>query len=98
MIEWLENHLFTCIFKSSFGIECPGCGTQRAFISLLKGEIIESLKYHAGVIPFILTIAALLIQLKVKHPSGGKIVMWLFMVTATATISQYIIKQFFLPN
>lgn len=96
MINWLENHLFNCIFKSSFGIECPGCGTQRALISLLKGDIISSLKYHAGVIPFLITVIALIIQLKLKHPSGGKIIMWLFIVTTATTITQYIIKQFIL--
>lgn len=94
MIEWLENHLLTCIFKSSFGIECPGCGTQRAFIALLKGDIISSMQYHAGVIPFILTIIALIIQLKLKHVNGSKVVMWLFITTTTITIIQYLVKQF----
>lgn len=94
MIEWLENHLLTCIFKSSFGVECPGCGTQRAFIALLKGDLLSSLQYHAGVIPFILTIIALIIQLKIKHVNGSKVVMWLFIATTTVTIIQYIIKQF----
>ena len=98
MIEWLENHLFTCIFKSSFGIECPGCGTQRALIALLKGDIISSLQYHAGVIPFIFTIIALIVQLKVKHINGSKIVMWLFITTTIITIAQYITKQFVLGH
>lgn len=98
MIEWLESHLFTCIFKSSFGVECPGCGTQRALIALLKGDILSSLQYHAGVIPFILTIIALFIQLKLKHVNGSKIVMWLFIATTTITIAQYILKQFVFSN
>lgn len=93
MIHWLEQHLFPCFFKSHFGIECPGCGSQRAFIALLKGNLSESLHYHAAIIPFIVTILALLVQLKIKHVNGGKWVMWCFIVTTTITVAQYVLRQ-----
>lgn len=93
MINWLENHLLECFFKSHFGIECPGCGAQRSFIALLKGHITESFQYHAALIPFIITIILLLIQLKIKHVNGGKWVMWAFILTSTLTVIQFIIKQ-----
>ncbi|MBS1634873.1 MAG: DUF2752 domain-containing protein [Bacteroidetes bacterium] len=96
MIEWLENHFISCGFKSSFGIECPGCGTQRAFIALLKGDIMGSLHYHPGLIPFLVTLAILLIQLKIKHPQGGKWIMWSFITTVAITLVNYIIKQYLL--
>ena len=28
--------------KSLFGIECPGCGVQRAFALILKGELTDA--------------------------------------------------------
>lgn len=93
MIEWLEHHLFSCFFKSHFGLECPGCGVQRSVIALLKGNIIESVQLHAAVIPFILTIMLLVAQLIIKHEKGGKWVMWAFIATTTITMVQYIIKQ-----
>lgn len=93
MTDWLEHHLFTCFFKSHFGMECPGCGMQRALIALLRGDISGSLDYHAALIPFILTIASLILQIIFKHEKGGKVVMWLFILTTTITISQYIIRQ-----
>lgn len=93
MINWLENHLFTCLFKANLGIECPGCGTQRALIALLKGNLSESFGYHAGLIPFLATLTALVIQLFVKHEKGGKVVMWLFIITTCITFIQYIIRQ-----
>ena len=98
MIHWLENHLFTCFFKSHLGIECPGCGMQRSLISLLKGDLIESLQYHAALVPFILTILLLLIQLKIKHVNGGKWVMWAFILTSVITVVQYIARQIILLN
>lgn len=92
MINWLEHHLFACFFKSNIGLECPSCGMQRSLIALLKGNIIESLKYHAALIPFIITIMLLIIQLKIKHVNGGKWVMWSFIITSTITVLQFIIK------
>jgi hypothetical protein len=71
---------------------------QRSLISLLKGDLIESLQYHAALVPFILTILLLLIQLKIKHVNGGKWVMWAFIVTSAITIVQYIARQTILLN
>lgn len=98
MIDWLEHHLLTCFFKATFGVECPGCGSQRALIALLKGDVIGSLKYHAALIPLALTIIALLVQLKIKHEKGGRWVMWLFIATSGITVVQFIIKQAILLN
>ncbi|MBK7669466.1 MAG: DUF2752 domain-containing protein [Sphingobacteriaceae bacterium] len=54
-----------------FGIDCPGCGMTRAFFALIRGNLMESLSYNPGLIPFLITVTALLIQLKLKHPRGG---------------------------
>ena len=96
MIHWLEHHLFTCFFKSHFGMDCPGCGAQRAFIALLKGDLVQSLYYHAALIPFMVTVLALIIQLIFKFNKGGKWVMWCFIVTSAITLIQYIIHQIIL--
>ena len=96
MLNWLEDHLFPCFFKSHFGMECPGCGMQRSLIALLKGDIIISLQYHAALIPFIITILLLIFQLKFQHINGGKLVMWAFIVTTCITLMQFIIRQIIL--
>jgi hypothetical protein len=93
MIHWLEQHLFTCFFKAHFGIECPGCGLQRAFISLLKGNLSESIHYHAALIPFIITWLLLFAQLILKRDNGGKVVMWSFILTCAVMIVQFVIRQ-----
>lgn len=74
-------------------MECPGCGTQRALIALLKGNFAESVKHHAALIPFLLTLLALVIQLVIQHEKGGKVIMWLFITTTGITFIQYIIRQ-----
>ncbi|MBC7696567.1 MAG: DUF2752 domain-containing protein [Burkholderiales bacterium] len=93
MINWLEQHLFPCFFKSHFGMECPGCGMQRSLIALLKGDLIGSLQYHAALIPFIITIIMLVVQLKIQRENGGKLVMWAFVITTGITLVQFIFRQ-----
>ena len=34
----IEKYMFPCISKTLFGIECLGCGFQRAFVLLLEGN------------------------------------------------------------
>lgn len=96
MVDWLEHHLFPCFFKSHFGMDCPGCGMQRGLIALLKGNITESIQYHAALIPFLLTLFLLIIQLKLKNVNGGKWVMWAFIITTAITMVQFIIRQIIL--
>ena len=54
LIEWLEAHQLPCYYKQMLGIECLGCGMQSAFILLLKGEFLESLKTYPALIPVLL--------------------------------------------
>ncbi len=96
MVNWLEQHLMSCPIKSRFGVDCPGCGSQRAFIALLRGDIPQSLEHHIALIPFILTILALVAQLILNKPNGAKWVMWLFIFTSGLTFLQYIYKQLLL--
>lgn len=41
----------SCLIYSTTGFPCPGCGGTRAFLSLIHGDFLESLKYHPLLIP-----------------------------------------------
>ena len=34
----IEKYMIPCISKTLFGVECLGCGFQRAFVLLLQGK------------------------------------------------------------
>lgn len=35
-----------CIFRTFFGISCPGCGMTHAFIALLRLDLASAFRYH----------------------------------------------------
>lgn len=92
MIEWLETHMAPCVFVKYFHIECPGCGTQRAFVALLKGEVWQSVQLYPALIPFIITIFLLLLHLIFKFRSGAFYVMYAFISSAAIMMINYVIK------
>ena len=54
MEKFFSEHLFPCAFKSLFGIDCPVCGFQRAFLLLAHGNYTESIKMYAPLIPVLI--------------------------------------------
>ncbi len=68
MIDWLEKHQLPCIYHQLLGFECPTCGLQRAFILLLKGQFLESLKTYPALIPTLILIVLILSWLTFHKP------------------------------
>ena len=50
-VDWLESNLASCVYVKYFGIECPGCGLQRSFIALLRGDFLLSFSLYPALIP-----------------------------------------------
>ncbi|MDD3003839.1 DUF2752 domain-containing protein [Flavobacterium sp.] len=38
----LEDFMIPCMSKKLFGLDCPGCGMQRSFAMLLRGEFADA--------------------------------------------------------
>lgn len=56
-IQWLQGHLLPCPFKYVTGIDCPGCGFQRAVLALAQGNLRQSLALYPPAIPLLLFFA-----------------------------------------
>lgn len=50
-----------CLFKVTTGLDCPGCGSQRALHALLRGDIGEAWGYNALFVAELPVIAVLLV-------------------------------------
>lgn len=45
-----------CYFRIHWRIYCPGCGGTRAFIALMQGQIIQSIKYNPITLLFLVDV------------------------------------------
>jgi hypothetical protein len=90
VITWLENHQVPCIYKSILGIDCPGCGLQRAFIELLKGNLSESFRIYPPLFPVLILFMLLILQLVFRFRKGGLILKTWALVTGGIMIVSYI--------
>lgn len=92
IVSWLESHQQACFYKKYLGIECPGCGMQRSFIELLKGNFIESLILFPALIPTIVLILFLISHLIFKFKNGASILKILFIINTSIVVLNYIYK------
>jgi len=92
IISFLEEHMFTCQWKSHFHVECLGCGMQRSFIHILKGEFIEALYMYPAIYTLILLFGYTLLHLKFSFKLGAKIILSLFIINTLIIVTNYILK------
>jgi hypothetical protein len=91
-IRWLETHLADCSWKQALGIECPGCGMQRAFLELLKGNLVRSFELFPALLPMLALLIFLLLHLIFKFPKGAFILKILFIFTTSILVVGYVMK------
>ncbi|MCG8411063.1 MAG: DUF2752 domain-containing protein, partial [Bacteroidales bacterium] len=89
---WLENHMLECSFKSTTGLDCPGCGMQRSIIELLQGDFKGSIAYYPGLLPLLITLLFLIAHLRFKFKHGASILKYLYITDVAIIIISYVIK------
>lgn len=59
-----------CPVKALTGLDCPGCGSQRAIHALLHGRISEAFHFNALILPFIPYVGLGLGYRLIKEPNA----------------------------
>lgn len=95
IIDCLEKYTLTCSYKKHFGFECMGCGIQRAFILLLKGEFVQSIKTYPPLIPIIMSFLVLIFHLIFDFKKGAFAVKILFVISSTLIFFNFLYKLIF---
>jgi hypothetical protein len=92
LAEFTNKYSFECSIKSTFGIECPGCGFQRALVLLFNGNLFESIQQYPALIPIMLLWILLLAHLVFKFRHGAKYLQYLFIFCTLIIYTSYIYK------
>lgn len=90
--DWLESHMLPCLNKSLFGIECPGCGIQRAFVFLLRGDLKGAWDMYPPLFPIMLTLILLVVALKWDFRYRLTLLKGSFFLSVGFIIVNYILK------
>ncbi|MCX6209223.1 MAG: DUF2752 domain-containing protein [Bacteroidetes bacterium] len=86
--------MLQCPSKKYLGIECFGCGLQRSFILLLKGNFVDSLKMYPATLPILFVFCYTILHLKFKFNNGAKVIQYSFVSTSAIIVIFYIYKIF----
>lgn len=92
LANWLESVAQPCFYSRFLGIECPGCGMQRAFIELLRGNFQESLALFPALIPTIMLVTLLVAHLIFRFRNGAILLKILFIFNVVIIVLHYIYK------
>ena len=90
----MEEYMLPCMNKSFFGIDCFGCGTQRAFVLLMKGEFVAAFDMFPTIYTSLLFFVFLGLHLVDKSRSYHKIVILLAIINAVIMVTSYFYKLF----
>lgn len=63
------NFFPRCPVKMATGLDCPGCGTQRALHALLHGDFVGALRFNA-LLPFSFALLAVLATASIMRLKG----------------------------
>jgi hypothetical protein len=92
VVSWIESHYMTCGFKQITGFDCIACGTQRAFVFLLKGDVVASFKMYPALMPILFMFLFLLIHLMFKFKKGGVFLKYNFITVVLLMVINYSLK------
>lgn len=91
----MEEYMLPCMSKKLFGIECLGCGTQRALFLLMEGKFVEAFKMYPPIYTLILLFLFIFLHLIDKSRNYTRIVISLAILNLIVMIVSYIIKMYF---
>ena len=88
----MEEYMFPCLTKKMIGLDCPGCGTQRAFVFLIEGKPLEAWQMYPPIYTLLLFVIALGIHFLDFKRSHHKLIIFTGVLNAVTMIIAYVYK------
>jgi uncharacterized membrane protein len=91
----LEKYMLPCLSKTLFGIECLGCGFQRALFLLFQGNFIAAFKMYPAVYSTLLFLGITALYFFKKSPNHKKALWISAIANGLFMIGGYYYKHFY---
>jgi hypothetical protein len=89
----IEDFMLPCPSKKFLGIECFGCGTQRAIVMVFEGRFTEAFHMFPAVYTLLLFFAAVILNFVDKKRNYGNILVILAAVNSVIMVVAYFYKH-----
>lgn len=89
----LNDYMIPCMNKALFGVECFGCGAQRAFVLLLKGQFAEAFHMFPAIYTTIILFISVGFHFIDKSRNYHKIIVSSVIINALIMIISYFYKH-----
>ena len=85
--------MIPCMNKQLFGVDCMGCGTQRALLLVLNGDFAKAFHLFPAIYTTLLFFGVLALHFLDKSRNYNKLVIALAIVNASIMIVSYLYKM-----
>ncbi|CAA7195960.1 DUF2752 domain-containing protein [Chryseobacterium nematophagum] len=91
----IEDFMLSCPSKKFLGIECFGCGTQRAIVMVFEGKFTEAFHMFPAVYTLLLFFTLVIINFVDKKRNYGNGLIFLAIINSVIMVISYFYKHFF---
>ncbi|MEC3908588.1 DUF2752 domain-containing protein [Tamlana sp. 2201CG12-4] len=88
----MEEYMLPCLNKKLFGVECFGCGMQRALVLIFQGEFVSAFYMYPAIYSLITLFIFIAINIFFKFKYSNRIIGALAIITVITIIVSYIFK------
>lgn len=90
----IEDFMLTCPSKKFLGVECLGCGAQRAVVLVFEGKFSEAFQMYPAVYTVLLFFFTLGLSFIDKKRKYSSVLMGLIVINLIIMVSSYIYKHY----
>ena len=88
----MEKYMLPCLNKKLFGVECFGCGTQRALLLLLKGDFTGAFHMFPAIYTTLILLACIGLHFVDKSRNYHKAIIGMAILNAVIMVVSYFYK------
>lgn len=88
-----EDYMMTCLTKKYLGIDCFGCGTQRAFFMLLEGDFRGAFDMYPAIYTLVLLVLIATLSIFDRARNYSRILIPLGIINAVIIVVSYFSKH-----
>ena len=88
----MEEYMLPCLSKRLFGIECMGCGSQRALVMVFKGDFLNAFHMFPAIYSILLFFLFVALHFIDKSRSYHKLMISSAIINAVIMVVAFLIK------